>query len=63
MKIIDRKFKDYKEEAKVQNEIFIIDGYDCEEVYEIAQHMVKLIEPAALRQKAKRERLDLINSK
>jgi len=59
MKIIDRKFKDYLEEAKVQNEIFIIDGYTVEEVYTIAQHMVKLIEPAALKIKAKRELKEL----
>jgi len=63
MKVIERKYKDYLDEAKVQNEIFIIDGYDVEEVYQIAQHMVRLIEPAALRQKAKREKLEQINLK
>lgn len=62
MKVINREFKNYKKEAEIQNEIFFIDGYSVEEIHQIAQYMVKLIEPAVNKVRERRERLSKTNS-
>jgi len=62
VKVINREFKNYKKEAEIQNEIFFIDGYSVEEIHQIAQYMVKLIEPAVNKVRERRERLSKTNS-
>lgn len=61
MRVIDREFKNYKKEAQIQAEIFSIDGYTAEEVYEIAQHMVKHIEPIVIKIRERRDRMKKAN--
>lgn len=61
MKIIDREFKNYKKEAEVEIDLLIAMGYDSEEIFRISQYMINLIEPSALKAKARREKLNTIN--
>jgi len=59
VKVIDRKFKDYKSEARVEIDLLIAMGYNVEDILQISKHMVNIIEPCALKVAEKRARITL----